>query len=113
MRLVFFRYLGLCGCLGENFANCVGHYLKLALLLSSVIHAAKTDTSASFPDDENNYIARLNYGATAVKLQPVCVVDGYWSHAFHLRLPTPNAQSVPPVACRRKTRRRPRQRYPA
>jgi hypothetical protein len=33
------------------------------------------------------YLIRLNYGVAAIKLRMGCIVDGYWSHTFHLTLP--------------------------
>jgi hypothetical protein len=41
-------------------------------------------TDVQTPDD---YMARLNYGVVAIKARRVCVVDGYYTHTFQLRLP--------------------------
>lgn len=37
-----------------------------------------------------DYIARLNYGFTATKINKVCVVEGYAMHVFHIVLPHRN-----------------------
>jgi hypothetical protein len=46
-----------------------------------------TPASRSPYEDGLNYIARLGYGFSAIKIQPVHVATGYWKQVFHLRLP--------------------------
>src|SRR5664279_3512911 len=43
------------------------------------------------------YLIRLNYGLAAVKLRRSCIIDGYWTHTFHLALPA-DTDSVSPLA---------------
>ena len=55
---------------------------------------AGVDLLYALDEDTDNYWTRLNYGFAAVKERRVCVVEDYWSHTFHLTLPTEPRQSV-------------------
>ena len=57
------------------FSDPEGPYLRIQRQVES-------DVAARSP-----FLTRLNYGLAVVKLRQVCVVDGYWSHTFHIELP--------------------------
>ena len=73
-------------CLGRSTVDSgTMHWFGLTALLTFVYFI---NLSSSQPDlNQDDVIIRLGYGVVASKLRSVCVVNGYWEHLFHFRLP--------------------------
>jgi hypothetical protein len=87
------------GCTGGVAAARSGLLLTVCLVLLYGYDPSSATSPRTY-EDGPNYIARLNFGVAATKMQPVFIADGTWTHTFHLQLPNLTAaQPLQPV-CR-------------
>ena len=84
LHLFFFKSVGL-RCLCENAGVAVA---SLILVMGMPVHQtfAKNST-VKLSLSDSTLINRLNYGYLAYNVRKVCLVDGYFYHGIHLRLP--------------------------
>ena len=59
----------------------------MAAMLTVVCSIDFSGAQKSSSLNESDVIVRLGYGMVASKLKSICVVNGYWSHAYHFKLP--------------------------
>jgi hypothetical protein len=62
-------------------------------LLLTLLTLTRAD---SHETESESFWTRLNYGLAAVKEKKVCVAEGYWLHALHLKLPSLPPPRTPP-----------------
>lgn len=59
----------------------------LLYVLVCVTYSQTQRTSFGSSGHEGDFLTRLNYGVAAVRIKTASVVEGYWTHTFHFRLP--------------------------